>query len=62
MTNTTLIILNGTLVLGLLAALAVVMAVAHRVSGPDSAGSRRRTERLGLDDSRRVESDLERAA
>ena len=62
MTNT-ILILNAALAVGLLAALALVMAVAHRVAGSDDGGGGRRTGPLrGLDESRRVESDLERAA
>jgi hypothetical protein len=36
--------------------------VAHRVAGSDNADAGRWTEPLGLGDSPRVESDLERAA
>ena len=62
MNTTTLIILNGMLVLGLLAALGLVMSVAHRAAGSDRAGGGHWTDPLRIDDSRRVESDLERAA
>jgi hypothetical protein len=62
MTITTILILNGVLALGLLAGLAVVMLAGHRVAGSEHEGSGHWTEPLRLDDSRRVESDLERAA
>jgi hypothetical protein len=62
MNTATIIILNGALALGFLASLAAVMLAGHRAAGSEQAGSGHWAEPLQLEGSRRVESDLERAA
>ncbi|HEY6835077.1 MAG TPA: hypothetical protein VI142_01275 [Gaiellaceae bacterium] len=63
MTLTTIIILNGALVLGLLAALAAVMSAAHGAAGSGRTGSHW-SEPLELDLVRpaSAETELDRAA
>jgi len=64
MTITTLIILNGSVALGLLAGLALVMSAAHRAAGSARAGTGHWSEplELELEQAAREEPELERAA
>jgi len=64
MTTTTILILNGVLAAGLLAALALVMAKAHRVAGTRSTRVARWARPLELEivQARPAASELDRAA
>jgi hypothetical protein len=64
MTTTTILILNGVLAAGLLAALALVMAKAHRVAGSGSARVARWARPLELEvvQAKPAASKLDRAA
>jgi hypothetical protein len=62
MTTTTILILNGVLAAGLLAALALVMAKAHRVAGSSSIRTARWSQPLELEVARPVRPELDRAA
>ena len=59
MTTTTILILNGILAAGLLAALALVMAKVHRVAGSASIRPARWSQPLELEP---VRPELDRAA
>jgi hypothetical protein len=64
MTTTTILILNGALVAALLAALALVMAKAHRVAGSSSVRTARWSQPLELEvvQAQPVRPELDRAA
>ncbi|MGZ4256868.1 MAG: hypothetical protein ACXVRE_03805 [Gaiellaceae bacterium] len=62
MTTTTILLLNGILATGLLAALAVVTAKAHRVTGSRSIRAARWSQPLELEVAQPVRPELDRAA